>query len=45
MAKRMNAKTIEVKASHLSLISQPDKITRLIMEAAGQPARAKNDAT
>src|ERR1700758_2584704 len=38
MAKRMNAKTIEVKASHLSLISQPDEITRLILEAAGQPA-------
>jgi len=38
MAKRMGAKTIEVKASHLSLISQPDAITRLILEAAGQPA-------
>src|ERR1700723_1053857 len=38
MAKRMGAKTIEVKASHLSLISQPDDITRLILEAAGQPA-------
>src|SRR5580698_2839192 len=38
MAKRMGAKTIEVKASHLSLISQPDTITRLILEAAGQPA-------
>jgi hypothetical protein len=24
----MNAKTIEVKASHLSLISHPDEITR-----------------
>jgi pimeloyl-ACP methyl ester carboxylesterase len=36
MAKRMGAKTIEVKASHLSLISQPDEITRLILEAAGQ---------
>jgi pimeloyl-ACP methyl ester carboxylesterase len=36
MAKRMGAKTIEVKASHLSLISQPDKITNLILEAAGQ---------
>src|ERR1700678_3026014 len=34
MAKRMGAKTIEVKASHLSLISHPDEITRLIMEAA-----------
>jgi pimeloyl-ACP methyl ester carboxylesterase len=35
MAKRMGAKTIEVKASHLSLISQPDTITNLIVEAAG----------
>jgi pimeloyl-ACP methyl ester carboxylesterase len=36
MAKRMGAKTIEVKASHLSLISHPDEITQLILEAAGQ---------
>jgi pimeloyl-ACP methyl ester carboxylesterase len=36
MAKRMGAKTIEVKASHLSLISQPDAITQLILEAASQ---------
>ena len=36
MAKRMGAKTIEVKASHLSLISQPDTITSLVLEAAGQ---------
>jgi pimeloyl-ACP methyl ester carboxylesterase len=35
MAKRMGAKTIEVKASHLSLISHPDTIARLIVEAAG----------
>jgi pimeloyl-ACP methyl ester carboxylesterase len=34
MAKRMHAKTIEVKASHLSLISQPDIIAKLILEAA-----------
>src|ERR1700739_4311793 len=38
MAKRMGAKTIEIQSSHLSLISQPDEITRLILEAAGQPA-------
>jgi pimeloyl-ACP methyl ester carboxylesterase len=38
MAKRMGAKTIEVKASHLSLISHPGEITRLILEAAGRPA-------
>jgi pimeloyl-ACP methyl ester carboxylesterase len=37
MAGRMNARTIEVKSSHLSLISHPDEITRLILEAAGQP--------
>jgi NAD(P)-dependent dehydrogenase (short-subunit alcohol dehydrogenase family) len=36
MAKRMGAKTIEVKASHVSLISRPEEITRLILEAAGQ---------
>src|SRR5215469_4159881 len=36
MAKRMEAKTIEVKASHVSLISQPDAIANLILEAAGQ---------
>jgi pimeloyl-ACP methyl ester carboxylesterase len=38
MAKRMGAKTIEVKASHVSLISQPDVITALILEAAGRRA-------
>ena len=38
MAKRMGAKTIAVKASHLSRISHPDEITRLILEAAGQQA-------
>jgi pimeloyl-ACP methyl ester carboxylesterase len=36
MAKRMGAKTIEVKASHLALISHPGEITRLVLEAAGQ---------
>ena len=38
MAKRMDAKTIEVKSSHLSMISHPDEITRLILEACGRPA-------
>lgn len=33
MAKRMGAKTIEVESSHLSLISHPDAITNLILEA------------
>ncbi|WP_315720804.1 MULTISPECIES: alpha/beta hydrolase [unclassified Bradyrhizobium] len=36
MAKRMGAKTLEVQSSHLSLISHPEKISRLILEAAGQ---------
>ena len=36
MAKRMGATTIEVKASHLALISQPDAIAGLILKAAGQ---------
>ncbi len=36
MAKRMNAVTIEVKASHLSLISQPDIVADLILKAAGR---------
>jgi pimeloyl-ACP methyl ester carboxylesterase len=35
MAKRMGAKTIEVKGSHLALISHPDEIAALIKEAAG----------
>jgi hypothetical protein len=35
MADRMKAKTIEVKASHLSLISHPNEITNLILNAAG----------
>ena len=35
MAKRMGAKTIEVKASHVSLISQPETIANLILQATG----------
>ena len=38
MAKRMNATTIEVNASHLGLISHPDEIARLILQAAGHSA-------
>ena len=38
MAKRMGARTIEVRASHVSLISQPAAIAALILEAAGQHA-------
>jgi pimeloyl-ACP methyl ester carboxylesterase len=33
MAKRMGAKTIEINASHLALISHPDAVTNLITEA------------
>ena len=36
MAMRMGAKTIELKSSHVSLISHPDAITNLILEAVGQ---------
>ena len=35
MANRMKARTIEVAASHLSLISHPDEITNLILNATG----------
>lgn len=35
MATRMNAHTIEITASHLSLVSQPDKVARLILNACG----------
>ena len=33
MAKRMGAKTIEIEASHVGLISHPDAITNLILDA------------
>ena len=36
MAKRMGTKTIELKASHLSLISHPDDIANLILQAGGR---------
>jgi pimeloyl-ACP methyl ester carboxylesterase len=36
LAKRMNAKTIEVDAGHLSLVSHPREIADLILQAAGQ---------
>ncbi len=34
MAKRMNAKTIELRSSHVAMISHPDEITQLIVEAS-----------
>jgi pimeloyl-ACP methyl ester carboxylesterase len=36
VAKRMHAKTIELESGHLSLISHPDAIANLILEAAGR---------
>lgn len=36
MARRMGARTIEVEASHLALISKPDDIAGLILSAAGR---------
>jgi pimeloyl-ACP methyl ester carboxylesterase len=39
MAKRMGAKTIELKSSHVSMISHPREITSLILEAAGSKPR------
>ena len=38
MAKRMNAKTIELPASHLGIISHAKEIADLILEAAGAKA-------
>jgi len=37
MAKRIHAQTIELKASHVSLISQPNAVASLIMQAAHVP--------
>ena len=37
LAKRMNAHTIELASGHLSLLSHPDEITRLILQATGRP--------
>jgi pimeloyl-ACP methyl ester carboxylesterase len=34
LAKRMGAKTIELQSSHVSMISHPDEIANLILEAA-----------
>lgn len=38
MAKRMGAHTIELPASHVSLLSRPQEVANLILQAAGQPA-------
>ncbi len=36
-AKAMNAKTIVVPASHVAMLSHPNEVARLIIEAAGTP--------
>jgi pimeloyl-ACP methyl ester carboxylesterase len=36
MAKRMHAHTIELKSSHVSLLSHPTEVANLILEAAGE---------
>lgn len=42
MAKRMKATTIEIPASHASLVSHPQEVARLIIEAAeGTPSAAQ----
>jgi len=38
-AKRMNAKTSEVKSSHVAFISHPDVVAKLIEQAAAGPAK------
>ena len=38
LAKRMNATTVELNSSHVSLISHPRAIANLILAAAGYPA-------
>jgi pimeloyl-ACP methyl ester carboxylesterase len=35
MAKRMDATTVELRSSHVSLLSHPVEVSRLILEAAG----------
>jgi pimeloyl-ACP methyl ester carboxylesterase len=40
-AKRMNAKTSEIKSSHLPFISHPQKVAALIEEAASTPGTTR----
>jgi hypothetical protein len=37
LAKRMNATTVALDSSHVSLISHPREIANLILQAAGYP--------
>jgi pimeloyl-ACP methyl ester carboxylesterase len=36
LAKRMGAHTVELESSHLSLVSHPDDIANMILQAAGR---------
>jgi pimeloyl-ACP methyl ester carboxylesterase len=38
LAKRMNATTVELDAGHLSLVSHPQDVAKLILQAAGGPS-------
>ncbi len=40
-AKRMGAKTVEVRCSHLAMVSHPAEVVRLIEAAANVPAAIK----
>ncbi|WP_322101687.1 alpha/beta hydrolase [Paraburkholderia sp. J41] len=39
MAQRMKAHTVEIDSSHVSLLSHPQQVADLILEAAGQPGQ------
>jgi pimeloyl-ACP methyl ester carboxylesterase len=40
MAKRAGATTVEISASHVAMVSQPDVVTHLILDAARAPLRS-----
>jgi hypothetical protein len=41
MAKRANARIEEVAASHASMVSHPEAVTRLILSAVEEPGRSQ----
>ena len=44
MAKRANAKTVEVNASHVAYMSHPEETAKLIEEAAASVNQCEGDA-
>jgi pimeloyl-ACP methyl ester carboxylesterase len=44
MAERANATIVEVPASHVSLVSQPEAATQLILRAVEAASRAEPDS-